>query len=131
MSAHPRVHRESSPTTARGVSDSVRVGAGDLIFVSGAVARPPGGEIPESFEAEIDLCFEDLSRALSDANARFADVVKLNIYIVGLNAERFAAFRQARERWLDPEHSPASTVVGVSSLVEDRYTIEIEAVAAV
>ncbi len=122
------IHRVPSAWVP-GIADSVRVHARDLIFISGAVGRTPDGSPPISFEHEVELCFTDLSRALVAAGASFSSVVKMNVYIVDLTPARFDVMRAVRERWLD--QPPASTLVGVSALVSELFTIEIEAIAAI
>ncbi len=125
----PRLHRRPSPSIP-GISDSVRVSVGDLVFISGAVGMGPGGTAAPTFEAEIDLCFAEVSRALTSAGCTLSDIVKITVFIVGLTPERVATFRAVRDRWVDPDEVPASTLLGVSALFSDAVSIEIEAVAA-
>ncbi len=124
-----RTQRVASPSIP-GISDSVRVSAGDLLFVSGAVGFGPDRAASDSFETEVDLCFADLSRALATAGASFSDLVKITVYVVDLDPDRVAAFRTVRDRWIDTENIPASTLIGVASLFSDKVSIEIEAIAA-
>ena len=124
-----RLHRTASPAIP-GISDSVRVTTGDLVFVSGAVGLGPDGSAASDFETEIDLCFTDLSRALETGGASLASVLKITVYIVDLTQEKLATFRTVRDRWIDPHHMPASTLIGVAALFSDKVTIEIEAIAA-
>lgn len=125
-----RVTREPSPTIP-GISDSVRVSAGDLLFLSGVVGLRPGGEAAGDFAEEADLVFGELQRALSARGATLSSLVRVNVYIVGLSPEKLATYRAVRDRWIDPENVPASTLVGVAALFADTCTIEIDAIAAV
>lgn len=125
-----RVSREPSPTIP-GISDSVRVSAGDLLFLSGVVGLRPGGVAAGDFAEETDLVFGELERALSARGATLSSLVRVNVYIVGLSPEKLATYRTVRDRWIDPEHIPASTLVGVAALFADTCTIEIDAIAAV
>ncbi|WP_162242480.1 Rid family hydrolase [Yonghaparkia sp. Root332] len=125
-----RVTREPSPGIP-GISDSVRVSAGDLLFLSGVVGLRPGGEPARDLAEEIDLVFGELERALSARGATLASIVRVTVYIVGLTPERLSTYRAVRDRWIDPEHVPASTLVGVAALYSDAVTIEIDAIAAV
>lgn len=124
-----RFTRTPSPTIP-GISDSVRVSAGDLLYVSGVIGLRPGGEPAGDFAEETDLVFAELQRALGVQGATFSQLARINVYIVGLDAEKLATFRTVRDRWIDADNVPASTLIGVAALVFDTLTIEIDAVAA-
>lgn len=124
-----RFTRTPSPTIP-GISDSVRVSAGDLLYVSGVIGLRPGGEPAGDFAEETDLVFAELQRALGVQGAAFSQLARINVYIVGLDAEKLATFRTVRDRWIDADNVPASTLIGVAALVFDTLTIEIDAVAA-
>ena len=61
--------------------------------------------------------FENLKHALAAAGATFRDVVKTNLYVVGLKPEHVPLPREVRSRYVDADRPPASTLVGVSALV--------------
>jgi enamine deaminase RidA (YjgF/YER057c/UK114 family) len=69
--------------------------------------------------------------ALKAAGASFGDVVKMNLYVVGLRPELVPMLREVRARHVNREGPPASTRVGVSALAGADWLIEIEAVAVV
>jgi enamine deaminase RidA (YjgF/YER057c/UK114 family) len=69
--------------------------------------------------------------ALEAVGATFRDVVKTNIYVVGLKPEHVSIIREVRARFVSANHPPSSTLVGVSALVGADWLIEIEAVAAI
>jgi len=69
--------------------------------------------------------------ALKAAGAGFGDVVKMNLYVVGLKPELVPLIREVRARYVNREGPPASTLVGVSALAGADWLIEIEAVAVV
>lgn len=122
---------ERSPGAFPGISESVRIEAGTLLMVSGMVGVRADGTPPESFDDEIDLVFVALRTALERGGAGLDDVAKLTVFIVGLDAEKLAAYRRVRDRHLDAAALPASSVVGVAALFSPRVRIEIEAIAAV
>jgi enamine deaminase RidA (YjgF/YER057c/UK114 family) len=125
-----RIDRVPSPTIP-GISDSVRVRAGDLVFLSGVVGLRPDGSPAGGLAEEIDLVFGELERALAVRGTTLASIVRVNVYIVGLTPEKLAVYRAVRDRWIDPAHVPASTLVGVAALYSDAVTIEIDAIAAI
>ncbi|MEW2503788.1 RidA family protein [Amycolatopsis sp. CA-161197] len=124
-----RITRVKAPKIP-GISDSVRVAAGDLVFISGAVGFPEGGGAPESFEEGVELVLKELDRALTAAGVTFDDLVRINVYVTDLDADKLRTFREVRDRWVDPGHVPASTFIGVARLFDDRISIEIDAIAA-
>ena len=67
---------------------------------------------------------------LRAAGAGWNDVIKMNGYMVGINAENVAAYREVRSGYLKAKELPASTLVGVTSLVQPELLLEIEVVAA-
>lgn len=113
-----------------GISDSVRVSAGDLLYISGQVGFEEDGSVPESFERAIELTYAELERALAAGGATFDDLVRVNVYITKLDQEKLATWRTTRNRLVPTETPSASTVIGVHSLYNGA-TIEIDAIAAV
>lgn len=123
-----RIVRHPAPVYP-GISDSVRVRAGDLLFLSGVVGLEADGAPPADFARGVEIAYQQLHRALSVGGAGFTDIVRVNVYIVELDAERLAVWRSVRDRFISSE-LPASTLIGVHSLVGGAQ-IEIDAVAAV
>ena len=107
------------------VSNGVRT-----ILVSGQVGHD-GKETPDDIGAQADIAFGNLVRELKAAGAGVGDVIKINCYIVGLNKERSLAVGAAKAKVFTGENQPASTWVGVSSLIFPKLLVEIEATAVV
>ena len=60
------------------------------------------------------------------------DIVKLNIYLVAeVDPAEIPKMRAIRDRYVNVERPPASTLVVVSRLARPGWLIEIEAVAAI
>jgi enamine deaminase RidA (YjgF/YER057c/UK114 family) len=102
------------------------------IYISGQVSVNARGEVvgKGDLQAQTVQTFENLRLALTAAGASFHDVVKTNLYVVGLKPEHVPVLREVRSRYVNAQHPPASTLVGVSALVGADWLIEIEAVAA-
>jgi 2-iminobutanoate/2-iminopropanoate deaminase len=113
-----------------GISDSVRVSSGDLLFVSGVVGFEEDGSVPEDFARAIELTYAELERALKAGGATWDDLVRVNVYITQLDQEKLAIWRTTRNSIVKTENPSASTVIGVYSLFNGA-TIEIDAIAAV
>lgn len=127
--ANNRIARVAAPVIP-GISDSVRVSAGDLVFISGAVGFEEDGSVPTDFARAVELTLRELERALKVQNATFSDLARVNIYIAGLDQERLGIYRTVRDSIIDVDNIPASTVIGVEALFNSA-TIEIDAIAAV
>ncbi len=58
--------------------------------------------------------------------ASFGDVMKTTTFIT--DVKNVAALREVRDRYLDPAHPPASSLIAVPALVLPELLLEIEAV---
>jgi 2-iminobutanoate/2-iminopropanoate deaminase len=118
---------------APGYSHAAVVSGGKTIFLSGQVGLNQAGEIVsrDDFRAQATQAFTNLKAVLAAAGARPENLVKLNYYVVGLNQDRLLTLREVRNRFIDQEHPPASTLTGVQALFRDDCLVEIEAVAVV
>jgi enamine deaminase RidA (YjgF/YER057c/UK114 family) len=112
---------------------SVNDRGGRTIHVSGQVGVNERGEVvgKGDLSAQTEQAFKNIELALAAAGARFTDVVKMNLYVVGLRPEHVPLIRAVRARYVSAEHPPASTLVGVSALVGPDWLIEIDVTAAV
>lgn len=124
-----RITRTPAPSVP-GISDSVRVKSGDLLFISGQVGFDEDGSVPEDFARAIELTYAELDRALTAGGATYEDLVRVNVYITHLDQERLAIWRTTRDAVVKTPEPSASTVIGVYSLYNGAM-IEIDAIAAV
>jgi enamine deaminase RidA (YjgF/YER057c/UK114 family) len=106
---------------------------GKTIHVSGQVGVNERGEVvgKGDLKAQTEKTFANLDIALKAAGARFDDVVKMNLYVVGLKPELVPLIREVRARYVNMKSPPASTLVGVTALVGADWLIEIDVVAVV
>jgi 2-iminobutanoate/2-iminopropanoate deaminase len=118
---------------APGYSHAAIVSGGKTIFLSGQVGLNQAGQVvgKDDFRAQATQAFTNLKAVLAAAGARPENIVKLNYYVVGLNQDRLVALREVRDRFIDKERPPASTLAGVQALFRDDCLVEIEAVAVV
>ncbi len=127
--------RFSNPTTLAkppGYSYVVEAtGPNRLIYLAGQLGLDMNNQFvgaPGDFRAQCAQAFENMTRALAGAGARWSDVVKINNYLVDIQAN-MAAFRDVRDRYLNTAAPPASTPIGVPALARPGGLFEIEAVA--
>ena len=112
---------------SRGFSGTVMVTANGTktIYVSGQVGRGDGlAEHSTSVLASV-------ARRLEEVGATLDDLVKIVTYITEYTPEDRRTFGEARTEALGSENLPASTLLGVQSLVTDQYRIEVDAIAVV
>lgn len=79
--------------------------------------------------AQTHQVMKNLLAALHSVSATFEDVIKLTIYVVDYKPSDRAKILAVREQYIASDRAPASTLVGVQSLVSEEFLIEIEAVA--
>jgi enamine deaminase RidA (YjgF/YER057c/UK114 family) len=103
--------------------------AGDLLFISGQVARPlEGGRTlagDNEYEQSTQI-FTRIKAICEGAGGSLDDVVKLTIFVV--NIRNNTEVWRARREFFSGEF-PASTLVEVRSLATPQTLVEIEAIA--
>ncbi len=98
-----------------------------LLLVSGQLGIEPGDTVPESAEAQAEVCFRAIAACLAEAGMTPADIVRLNAYVT--DRAHMAGYMAARDRFAaDPP--PASTLMIVSGFTRPEFKVEIEALAA-
>ncbi|KAF5139050.1 RutC family protein YjgH [Metarhizium anisopliae] len=108
-----------------GYSQAVRVG--DRIEVAGQGGWDPDtGVFEKEINAQIDLAFSNVDRALKDAGGKgWEQVFRINSYHLPLNREAEEAMVRNLKKWM-PNHQPLWTCIGVARLAEDDMRVEIE-----
>jgi reactive intermediate/imine deaminase len=99
-----------------------------MIFVSGLTSRDQSGDVVGvgDIRAQTRQVLENLNAILAEGGATLEDVVKVSVFIRDMGD--FKAIHEIRSEYF-PSNPPASTMVEVSRLVDERSLIEIEAVA--
>ncbi len=97
-------------------------------YIAGQVARDSTGAVVGvgDFKAQAEKVFANLRIALASVGASFGDVMKTTTFIT--DVKNVAALREVRDRYLDPAHPPASSLIAVPALVLPELLLEIEAV---
>jgi monoamine oxidase len=100
-----------------------------FIYTAGQVGRDKNGVVPNTYEKEVELAFQNLGDCLLAAGASPSDIVKVTYYIVNYSPKnRYHA--QVLLKFMNG-HRPPSTLVPVTALAVPEYHFEIEAVAAI
>ena len=108
-------------------------GSAKLVYVSGQVSMDEEGKVVGvgDMRAQAAQVFKNLTSILRAAGGGWDDVIKMTGFMVGLNAANVAAYREGRSAYFNPKRLPASTLVGVTSLVQPEWLLEVEVVAAI
>ncbi len=117
-----------------GYSHVAEVTGGKLVYIAGQVAFDKNGQLvgKDDFAAQVGQVFANLNEALKAAGGSFADVVKLNYFCVDrVDRGQLPMLRAVRDRYVNTQTPPVSTLVFVSSLVNPEWLVEVEAVAVV
>ena len=125
----PVVHNPASVFLPyRGYVHALEVPADSrLLFISGLNGfEQDGVTMPESFEGQAELIWAHIRSILASAGMTVANLVSLRTYLAG--PEYDEANAQMRAKQLGT-HRVSSTVV-CCQLLESRWKLEIEAVAA-
>jgi enamine deaminase RidA (YjgF/YER057c/UK114 family) len=110
-----------------GYSHVVTIPAGRLAWTAGQVPMTPEREVPDGWEAQTRLAFQNAGRALRAAGAEWSDVVKLTIHVTELS--ELATIRRVRDEFVDTAAPPTSSLVEVAALFDPNVLLEVEAVA--
>ncbi len=108
-------------------------GASRTIYVSGQVAVDKDKNLigAKDLSAQAKQAFRNLDVALKTVGAAASDVVKLNIYVKDYKPADAPLISEALHKYFSLEKLPASTWLGVQSLAEDEFLIEVDAIAVV
>lgn len=106
---------------------SQALGAGELVFVSGQVARTLDGEIVGTTVGEqTSQTLRNLETVLGEAGLSLNNVIRTTVYLTSIEgvAEMNGAYAAAFSGTL-----PTRTTVEVSALANPAYLVEIDAIA--
>ena len=98
------------------------------LVTAGQVGITPEGEVPEGFEAQHDLIWQNTLKILADAGFGPEHIVRLNVY--STDPDGLKHMKGHREQYLSPGPVPASTWVVISQLANPKWVVEMETIAA-
>jgi len=118
--------------TPESYTQVVAATGGRMVFIAGQVAEDAEGNLLGSGDlaAQARRAFVNVGLALAAAGARPEQVARITIYVVHHRPEYLPAIAEARIAVFG-DHKPADTLLGVETLAEPGYLIEVEAIAVV
>ena len=119
------------PSTQHGFSQAVVASGRRTLYVSGQTAWDADKRLVGGMDlaAQARRAFQNVRTAVEAGGGTLADVVSLRIYIVNYTPDKSRAVGDAlREAFAGPA-KPASTWIGVTSLADPGFLIEVEATA--
>ncbi|MGO4291116.1 RidA family protein [Chitinophaga sp. RAB17] len=123
-----------NPTTVhvpKGYSQAAVIDLGNckMLILSGQVALDKEGNLVGKDDAgkQAEQVFQNIKSIIEDAGGTMDNVVKLGYFITDVT--QVQAIRNARDKFINTQTPPASTLVQVNKLFRSDILIEIEATA--
>jgi enamine deaminase RidA (YjgF/YER057c/UK114 family) len=125
------INPEDLPTPKTYTQVVVATGS-KLVFVSGQEPEDIHGKLVGhgDLAAQARQVFGNLGRALAAVGARPKQVSKITIYVVNHKREYLPVIEEARVA-LFGDHKPADVLVGIATLSNPDYLIEVDAIALI
>jgi len=123
----------STLSTPKGYSQAavVDLGTSTMVIVSGQVALDSTGNLVGKGDVgkQTEQVFANIQKVVTAAGGTMDNIVKLGYFTADVT--QIAAIRTARDKFINTQHPPASTLVQVSKLFRDDILIEVEATAII
>ena len=100
-----------------------------LVFITGQMGNDENGKFGDTFSKQVEMAFENISKAVEALDLEMSHVCKITCYLTEMGDGHLEELKEIRKRYF-PKNSPASTLIGVSFLVNPNALFEIDAVAA-
>jgi enamine deaminase RidA (YjgF/YER057c/UK114 family) len=116
-----------------GYSHIAKVNRGSIVYLAGQVSGDASGKLvgEGDFEAQTEQVYRNIKTAVEAAGGTMRDIIKLTIYILAeVDTAELPKMRVIRDRYINVENPPASTLIFINRLARPGWLIEIEAVAA-
>jgi enamine deaminase RidA (YjgF/YER057c/UK114 family) len=128
MTGEPGVRRVSSGTEWEPVVGYSRaVAAGDYIFVAGCTSVDGAQFVhPGDAAAQTEQAIANVQSALESLGAALSDVVRTRMFVTDIS--RWQEYGRAHGAAFGAVR-PATSMIGVSALIDPRMLVEVEAVA--
>lgn len=133
--AQPRAILKNPPSLSKptGYSHAAEIdlGKSKMLIISGQVALDAEGKVvgENNFEQQTEQVFKNIKAIIEHSGGTMNDLVKITIYL--RNISNIAKFREIRNKYINMENPPASTLVEITNLARDEFLVEVEATAVI
>ena len=103
-------------------------GESKFLAISGQVAIKSDGTVPDSMIEQCEVVWGNILAILEASGMSIKNLIKINSYLTG--PQQIKTFVEIRTKYLQG-HCPASTLVVVSALADERFLVEIEGYASI
>ncbi len=118
---------------SKGYSHAVKVDLGTcyMLLLSGQIALDSKGEVTGKGDLgrQTEQVFRNIKTIVEAAGGAMDHVVKIDVYLTDVS--QVQAFRDARNKFINAQNPPTSTLVQVSKLIRDDLLVEVEATAII
>jgi enamine deaminase RidA (YjgF/YER057c/UK114 family) len=113
-------------------SHMTRVKASEFLFIAGQVGVDKDGKTPDDFEGQCVQTFANIEAALKSAGAGWGNVVEFTTYLVhSQDIPKFMSVRLREFPKMFPNGAyPPNTLLIIDRLVQEKFLIEIQTIAA-
>jgi enamine deaminase RidA (YjgF/YER057c/UK114 family) len=109
-------------------SYGVEIPSGYRVLVcSGQLGIAADDHVPAAIEEQTHLCFRNIGEVLKEARMTFADLVRINAFVV--SREHLPGYMSVRDRYI-ANPPPASTLMIVGGFSRLEFLVEVEVIAA-
>jgi len=124
------INPDSLPPLSKNYTQAIKVTGGNTIYIAGQASVNGKKEIigKGDFKTQLATTLSNLRTVLTASKATPADLVKINIYIVDLSADKLLALRDELKNFVG-DNPPVSTLIGVQALFNKDAMIEIDGIA--
>lgn len=107
------------------------LGTCNMVIISGQVALDSAGNLvgPGDIGKQAEEVFINIKKVITAPGGTMDDIVKLGYFVTDVS--KIQVIRNARNKFINLQHPPASTLVQVSKLFREDVLIEVEATAII
>ena len=117
----------------KGFSQATVINLGNcyMVLISGQVPLDSSGNLigKDDLEKQAEQVFINIGNIITDAGGSINDLVKLTFYVKDIS--QIQKLREARDKFINTKHPPASTLVEISKLIRDDVLLEADATAII
>ena len=123
----------SSVATPKGYSQTAQIDLGNatMLLIAGQVPLDKQGNLigKDDFEKQTTQVFSNIKNIIEAAGGNMNHLAKITIFIKDVG--KIQVVREVRDKFINTQTPPASTLVEVSNLYRSDVMIEIEATAVI